>query len=111
MIYLTDDTDDDDCYGLDVTSTISWIRDFSTTYHAQVDFYPVIHATTHWWNKCIGNDAEFGLNNPLWIVHQGESVDALPSGWSDYTFWQYGNPVTSADGKERFNGDQAGLER
>jgi hypothetical protein len=94
---------------LDVTSTVNWIRDFSTTYHAQVNFYPVIHTTTHWWNKCTGGSTDFG-GNPLWIIHQGDTVDALPSGWSDYTFWQYGNPVTSSDGKERFNGDQAGLQ-
>lgn len=111
IVYLTDDTDHDDCYGWDVTSTVNWIRDFSTTYYTLVHRYPVIHTTTHWWNACTGSNTEFGSSNPLWIVHQGDTVGALPAGWSDYTFWQYGNPVQSADGKERFNGDQAGLKR
>lgn len=71
----------------------------------------MIHTTTHWWNNCTDNKTEFGSTNPLWIVHSGDSVGALPSGWNDYTFWQYQNPVPTADGKERFNGDKAGLER
>ena len=111
IIYLTDDTDDDDCYGLDTTTIVNWIRDFSNTYDSRVNRYPVIHTTTHWWNACTQNNTEFGSTNPLWIVHVGDSIDALPAGWNDRAFWQYQNPEPTSDGKERFNGDKASLER
>jgi GH25 family lysozyme M1 (1,4-beta-N-acetylmuramidase) len=50
--------------------------------------YPLIYTNANWWNTCVGSDA--GADNPLWVAHWGASSPTLPTGWSTYTFWQYG---------------------
>lgn len=53
---------------------VSWIKDFSTTYHSATGVYPVIYTTTDWWNTCTGNSAAFGSTNPLWIARYASSI-------------------------------------
>ena len=90
---------------------VSWIRDFSNTYHSREHRYPVIYTTTDWWKQCTGNSAAFASDSPLWIAHYASSVGALPNGWSYYTFWQYANSGPAPGDQNYFNGDTAGLKR
>ena len=99
------------CYGLSADSMVSWIRDFSDTYHSLVGRYPVIYTTTNWWTTCTGNKSGFGSTNPLWIARYAGSPGALPAGWSYHTFWQYADSGPSAGDQNYFNGDMAGLKR
>ena len=60
--------------------------------------------------------AAFGAQNPLWVAQWGTSSPTLPTGWSDYTFWQYTATGTvggiDADTDESvFPGNHAALVR
>ncbi|KAJ3004798.1 hypothetical protein NUW54_g4642 [Trametes sanguinea] len=83
-----------ECYGLSASAMVSWIKDFSNTYHSSTGVYPdssvsVIYTTTDWWTTCTGNSAAFASTNPLWIARYASSIGTLPAGWSYTTFWQY----------------------
>ncbi|KAK6992708.1 secreted hydrolase [Favolaschia claudopus] len=100
-----------ECYGLSHSAMVSWISDFSSTYHAATTRYPVIYTTTDWWTTCTGNSAAFGSNNPLWIAHYASSIGTVPAGWSFATFWQYADSGPNPGDQDLFNGDAAGLKR
>ncbi|KAJ7665935.1 glycoside hydrolase family 25 protein [Mycena polygramma] len=100
-----------ECYGLSAAAMVSWISDFSSTYHAATSRYPVIYSTTDWWTTCTGNSAAFAANNPLWIAHYSSTIGTLPAGWSFATFWQYADSGPNPGDQDLFNGDAAGLGR
>ncbi|KAJ3484679.1 hypothetical protein NLI96_g5483 [Meripilus lineatus] len=99
------------CYGLSASAMVSWIRDFSNTYHTRTGVYPVIYTTTDWWKTCTGNSASFASTNPLWIARYASSIGTLPAGWSFTTFWQYADSGPNPGDQDLFNGDLAGLKR
>ncbi|KAF7316067.1 Secreted hydrolase [Mycena indigotica] len=100
-----------ECYGLSAASMVSWIQDFSTTYHSATTRFPVIYTTTDWWTTCTGNSAAFAANNPLWIARYASAIGTLPAGWSFTTFWQYADSGSNPGDQDLFNGDAAGLSR
>ncbi|KAH8103959.1 glycoside hydrolase family 25 protein [Cristinia sonorae] len=100
-----------ECYGLSASAMVTWVRDFSNTYHATTGVYPVIYTTTDWWKTCTGNSAAFGSTNPLWIAHYASSIGTLPAGWSFTTFWQFADSGSNPGDQDQFNGDMAGLQR
>ncbi|KAH9173497.1 glycoside hydrolase family 25 protein [Lactarius sanguifluus] len=99
------------CYGLTHAAMVTWIKDFSNTYHSKTTRYPTIYTTTSWWTSCTGNSASFGTTNPLWIAHWASTIGTLPAGWSFTTFWQYADSGPHPGDQDRFNGDAAGLKR
>ncbi|KAI0290544.1 putative N,O-diacetyl muramidase [Multifurca ochricompacta] len=99
------------CYGLTAAQMVSWIKDFSNTYHTKTTRYPAIYTTTSWWTSCTGNSAAFASTNPLWIAHWASSIGTLPAGWGFTTFWQYADSGPFPGDQDRFNGDAAGLKR
>ncbi|TFK47628.1 N,O-diacetylmuramidase [Heliocybe sulcata] len=99
-----------ECYGLSASGMVSWISDFSTTYHSHTGRY-FIYTTTDWWTTCTGNSATFASNNPLWVARYSSSVGALPAGWSYETFWQYADSGANPGDQDLFNGDAARLQR
>ncbi|KAG6897420.1 hypothetical protein C0992_001734 [Termitomyces sp. T32_za158] len=99
------------CYGLSASAMVSWIGDFSNTYHANTGRYPVIYTTTDWWTTCTGNYAGFANDNPLWIARYASSIGTLPAGWAYTTFWQYADAGANPGDQDIFNGDSAGLGR
>ncbi|PAV24093.1 glycoside hydrolase family 25 [Pyrrhoderma noxium] len=101
-----------ECYGLTVQEMVSWIKDFSDTYHTKTGRFPVIYTTTSWWETCTGNSAAFADDNPLWIAHFSSAVGPLPAGWSFYTFWQNADSASPNPGdSDLFNGDSSQLAR
>ncbi|KAL1659853.1 glycoside hydrolase family 25 protein [Schizophyllum commune] len=90
------------CYGLSQSAMVSWIKDFSDTYHS---------VTKSWWTTCTGNSAAFAKNSPLWVARYASSVGALPAGWTYHTFWQYADSGSNPGDQDVFNGDAAGLKR
>ncbi|KAI9449736.1 glycoside hydrolase family 25 protein [Lactarius psammicola] len=99
------------CYGLTHSAMVTWIKDFSSTYHSKTTRYPPIYTTTSWWTSCTGNSASFGTTNPLWIAHWASTIGTLPAGWSFTTFWQYADSGPFPGDQDKFNGDAAGLKR
>ncbi|WP_433665311.1 GH25 family lysozyme [Nocardia sp. CA-128927] len=100
---------DKKCFGISPEAMVRWLKDFSNTYRTRSQRPPVIATTTEWWQDCTGNSADFGSVNPLWTLHSGSSADPVHTDWTD-TFTQYA--VSGANrGADRFNGDQAALER
>ncbi|KAF8630855.1 hypothetical protein AX17_005214 [Amanita inopinata Kibby_2008] len=99
------------CYGLSTSEMVSWIHDFSNTYHSHTKRYPVIYTTTDWWTSCTGNNGGFAATNPLWIAHFSTSIGPLPAGYSYTTFWQYAHSGPNPGDQDIFNGDSAGLRR
>ncbi|VDB89354.1 unnamed protein product [Peniophora sp. CBMAI 1063] len=100
-----------ECYGLSASAMVSWIKDFSNTYHSSTGVYPIIYTTTDWWTTCTGNSAAFGSTNPLWLAHYASSIGTTPAGWSYATFWQYADSGSNPGDQDLFNGDLAGLQR
>nr|VWP02526.1 N/A [Ganoderma boninense] len=99
-----------ECYNLSQSAMVSWIKDFSNTYHSKTGVYPVIYTTTDWWTTCTGNSAAFGSTNPLWIAHYASSIGTLPAGWSYTTFWQYADSGPNPGDQDEFNGSLQGLK-
>ncbi|KAH9066213.1 putative N,O-diacetyl muramidase, partial [Lactarius vividus] len=99
------------CSGLSPAQMVTWIKDFSNTYHSKTTRYPVIYTTTSWWISCTGNSAAFGTTSPLWIARWASTIGPLPAGWSFTTFWQYADSGPYPGDQDRFNGDAAGLRR
>jgi GH25 family lysozyme M1 (1,4-beta-N-acetylmuramidase) len=90
---------------------VNWIRDFSNTYHARTNRFPVFYTTTSWWTMCTGNNGSFGNNNPLWIARWSSSPGPLPAGWPYHTFWQYADHGANPGDADVFNGSSANLQR
>ncbi|KAF8263037.1 glycoside hydrolase superfamily [Lactarius quietus] len=101
------------CSGLTAPRMVSWIKDFSNTYHSKTkrQVAILIYTTTSWWKECTGNSAAFGSTSPLWIAHWASSIGTLPAGWRYTTFWQYADSGPFPGDQDLFNGDAAGLKR
>ncbi|KAG7086834.1 hypothetical protein E1B28_002755 [Marasmius oreades] len=100
------------CYDLSPAAMVSWIKDFSDTYHAKTTRFPVIYTSTSWWKECTGNSAAFA-SNPLWITHftTATSPGELPAGWPTFTFWQFSETGPNPGDQDNFNGDLVGLKK
>lgn len=100
-----------ECYGLTASEMITWIKDFSNTYHAATSRYPVIYTTTDWWSSCTGNSASFASDNPLWIADWSSTLRTLPARWAYASFWQYADSGPNPGDADLWNGDMSGLQR
>ncbi len=74
---------------------------------------PILYLRAQFWHR-IGKPEGFG-DHPLWVAHYGVLSPSLPSGWSDYAFWQYADDglVAGVPGRcdlDRFNGDIDALQ-
>ncbi|KAI0736426.1 glycoside hydrolase family 25 protein [Fomitopsis betulina] len=99
-----------ECYGLSESAMVSWVKDFSKTYHSSTGVYVIIYTTTDWWTTCTGNSAAFATTNPLWIARYASSIGTLPAGWSYTTFWQYADSGANPGDQDEFNGSAQGLK-
>ncbi|WP_086825062.1 lysozyme [Allokutzneria sp. NRRL B-24872] len=95
------------CYGLSPAAMVSWIKDFSDTYHARTGRYPAIYTSTNWWSKCTGNGGDFSRTNPLWVARYNSAVGPLPHAWSVHTIWQYSEKPID---QNAFNGSYQRLQ-
>ncbi|KAJ7789395.1 glycoside hydrolase family 25 protein [Mycena olivaceomarginata] len=96
-------------YGLSTSAMVSWISNFSSTYHAASTRF--IYVQISRFKTCTGNSAKFTANNPLWIARYSSSIGTLPAGWSFTTFWQYADSGPNPGDQDLFSGDAAGLKR
>jgi len=98
------------CYGKTQAGMASWIRAFSTEYHARTTRYPVIYTATSWWSQCVGTAGDFSSTSPLWVARYSTSAGTLPYAWSYYTFWQNADSGTFPGDQDRFNGAYSQLQ-
>ena len=87
-----------ECYGLSASKMTSWISAFVTTARSLTGQYPIIYTTANWWDTCTGGAAGFGAD-PMWVAAYGFASPPMPSGWQDWSFWQYtsGGTVPGVD--------------
>jgi GH25 family lysozyme M1 (1,4-beta-N-acetylmuramidase) len=77
-----------ECYGLTPTRMVSWLSSFTGEVRRLTGRRPIIYSTADWWRTCTGDSSAFGAD-PLWVAAWGPSPPPLPSGWGNWTFWQY----------------------
>ncbi|RYP92578.1 hypothetical protein DL770_001336 [Monosporascus sp. CRB-9-2] len=99
-----------DCV-LSASAAVSWIQDFSDTYHASTGRYPLIYTNPSWWESCTGDSSAFVDTNPLVLARYSSSAGTPPGGWPYYTIWQFNDAYEYGGDSDTFNGDQSGLER
>ncbi|MFD1149337.1 lysozyme [Saccharothrix hoggarensis] len=80
---------DNTCYGLTPEAMVTWIRQFSETYHARTGRPPMIYTSTSWWDRCTGRGADLSGTNPLWVARYADSAGPLPYRWTAHAIWQH----------------------
>jgi lysozyme len=73
---------------------------------------PMIYTVASFWNDHL--NSSFG-NYPLWIANYGVSSPKLPTGWSNWNFWQYSqsgtvNGISGNVDMDYFNGSMDQLQ-
>lgn len=94
------------CYGKTKAQLVTWIDDFVDVYRTHTGRAPVIYTSTQWWADCVGSTAF--ASAPLWIARYNSDVGALPSGWTQWKFWQYDNDPIDQD---KYVGTSAELQQ
>ncbi len=103
-----------DCYGLSQSEMRTWIGDFVREYVARTGREPAIYCGQTWWTECVGA-GDFSAS-ALWVSSWDDATPNLPSGWTDWTFWQTGGGPVAGVGASTcdenvYNGSRAALIR
>lgn len=75
------------CYGLTHARMVAWISAFIAEARRLTGQPTIIYTTADWWRSCTGDTRAFG-SDPLWVAAYLPSPP-MPSGWRNWTFWQY----------------------
>ncbi|KAK6952685.1 hypothetical protein Daesc_004977 [Daldinia eschscholtzii] len=100
-----------DCAGLSASAMVSWIRDFSNTYHGKTGRYPLLYTNPSWWSSCTGGSNAFVNTNPLVLARYSSSAGTPPGGWPYYTIWQFNDSYKYGGDSDTFNGDITQLKK
>lgn len=76
------------CYGFTHARMVAWISAFIAEARRLTGQPTIIYTTADWWRSCTGDSRAFG-SDPLWVAAYRPSSPPMPSGWRDWTFWQY----------------------
>jgi len=76
------------CYGLTAARMVAWISAFTAEARRLTGQPTIIYTTADWWRSCTGDNAGF-RSDPLWVAAYGRNSPPMPSGWRQWTFWQY----------------------
>lgn len=80
------------CYNLTPSQMIAWIRDFLNQVKRRTGVNGIIYTGANWWNMCTGGTTAFA-DHPLWVASYN-TTPTMPTGWPDYTIWQYSSTGT-----------------
>ncbi len=81
--------DGNECYGLSPAQMVSWVSSFMAEATRLTGAAPIIYTPPAWWDTCAGGSTAFG-GDVLWVpAYSSGSPGTLPSGWSNWTMWQY----------------------
>jgi len=103
--------DDGECWGLSASAMVSWIKDFSDSYHSSTGRYPMLYCNPSWWETCTGNSGAFVSTNPLVLAEYASSISTVPGGWPYQTIWQNADSYSAGGDSDIFNGDAASLTK
>ena len=82
------------CYGLSQAAMVSWIAAFEAEVQAKTGHPAIIYGPPPWWSSCTGGSTRFG-GDPLWVPDWSSSgTPGLPTGWANWSFWQYSSTGT-----------------
>src|SRR6266567_17952 len=82
------------CYGLTPAALVSWVSAFDTEIQRKTGRLPIIYTPPSWWNTCAGGSTAFG-QMPLWVPALTTAPSpALPTGWGNWSIWQYSSSGT-----------------
>lgn len=95
-----------DCYGKTKAQLVTWIDEFVDAYRTHTGRLPVIYTSTSWWTQCVGSTAF--ASAPLWIARYNSEPGTLPSGWTQWKFWQYDKTPVDQD---KWAGTSADLQQ
>lgn len=82
-----------ECYGLKGANMVSWVSAFDAQIQAKTGRMPIIYTPPAWWDYCTGNNTGFG-RDPLWVPSITTGSPVLPTGWPNWTVWQYSGTGT-----------------
>jgi GH25 family lysozyme M1 (1,4-beta-N-acetylmuramidase) len=77
-----------ECYGLTPSQMVSWISAFGREAQRLTGQLPIVYTTPGWWNACTAGSTALGAD-PLWVAASAPASPPTPSGWPDWSFWQY----------------------
>lgn len=99
------------CYGLNQSAMINWIKAFSNRVQAKTGRLPMIYTNLGWWKSCTGDSTAF-KNQPLHIAaYTGGAKLLLPAGWPVYSMWQFSSTGPFAGDSNVWNGSLASLKK
>ncbi|MBG6216621.1 uncharacterized protein with LGFP repeats/GH25 family lysozyme M1 (1,4-beta-N-acetylmuramidase) [Arthrobacter sp. CAN_A6] len=97
------------CYNMTASQMVTWIRDFSDRMVQLTGRVPMIYTTADWWNTCTGSSRAFS-DHPLHLARYSNSTaGTMPSGWSNYSLWQYTDSGPVVGDWNQWRGDLASL--
>ena len=62
------------------------LQTWMTAVKAGTGKQPMVYTAPGWWDGNVGSSA-FG-SDPLWVANWGAPCPSLPTGWSNWVFWQ-----------------------
>lgn len=85
------DVIDDEPDGMTAAELNTAITTWLDTVQQALGVRPLLYTNKGEWNSDNDGDATFGTDGyPLWVIDLGGGgVPALPTGWSNWAFWQY----------------------
>ncbi|KAI1105398.1 glycoside hydrolase family 25 protein [Jackrogersella minutella] len=99
------------CAGLSASAMVSWIKDFSDTYHSKTRRFPLIYTNPSWWSSCTSDSNTFVNTNPLVLARYSSSAGTPPGGWPYYTIWQFNDVYQYGGDSDTFNGEFSSLQK
>lgn len=75
---------------------------------------PMVYTASGYWNSSVGGSTAFG-SLPLWVANWGVTCPSMPTGWSNWAFWQTSDTgsvsgISGAVDLDEFNGSLAQLQ-
>lgn len=98
--------------GVSNAALVEGVQTWLDAVEQQMGRTPMIYTNHSFWEAHM--TAQFG-RYPLWIAHYAPSPQPLPSGWSEWTFWQYSQSLGLAGvhgnvDHDQFNGSPDDLQ-
>ena len=89
------------------------LQTWATAVHAGTGKVPMIYTAVGYWNSSVGSTSF--ASDPLWVANWGVTCPDLPSGWSNWVFWQYSDTgsvsgISGAVDLDEYNGTVAQLQ-
>jgi lysozyme len=101
--------------GQSAATVVSHIQTWVDHVTAGTGKTPMIYTSPGLWSSLTGGSTAFG-NLPLWVANWGVTCPSMPSGWSNWAFWQnsdsgHVNGIPATVDLDEYNGDLGALQK